>query len=567
VATEAHPQGLTERPTGSGSVDIRVVARTGILPEITRQTYESLAKALREAVMNAIDAGASEVHIDLSFAGEGVLRVVDDGNGMTVDDLREHFFTLGGSARADDGEKFGRIGIGSLALLGFGDAVRIRSQGRDGPGVEAVVSMPPGGGGLDPLAETNIGWAHETSEIERPPILSRRSETFTEVCVEGLGHSVLDEVGNVGSYYALVEALRRLLPLPLPPGGHDLLDALTTEQDAISTGVREIAGEWSVDVFLHGPWHEPTVLYRRVYGENASAEPWVGDLHPISLVLPSTQDEPIRLLGYLVALPRANGDWAGVTARVQNVAVTVGTFFGLESDPGFLRYVTGELHISGGFDKRSLVRIDRSSFNETADDFRGIQQAMRDEIYRFKIAGPQRFQRRKSEARAHCRQARDVATGLCEIEAALAEIAVPGRTSHGLPSRLPKGWKSAPDASVVGRLTAMGLRVSILGDNDADVSLMPGGRDEVALPRILACPTVEILGVLYDLRLVHLGCDAPPLAVSNSPRRLMVNVDHAMVAERGVPDSVRVLIALDVAEQVDNPDDQIECLRGILGAT
>ena len=547
-------------------MDIRVVARTGILPEITRQTYESLAKALREAVMNAIDAGASEVHVDLSRVGEGFLRIVDDGSGMALDDLREHFFALGGSTRSDDTEKFGRIGIGSLALLGFGDAVRIRSKGRVGRGVEAVVSMPSGGGGLDPLAETTLGRASEVRDIERPAMLSAKGETFTEVCVEGLSDAVLDEVSNVASYYALVDTLRRLLPLPLPAGDHELLDALGLEHGALSTEIAEIAGEWSVDVFLHGPWHEPTTLSRRVYGESASAEPWIGNLHPISLVLPSTQDEPIRLAGYLVALPRANGDWAGVTARVQNVAVTVGTFFGLESDPGFLRYVTGELHISGGFDKRALVRIDRSSFNETADDFRGIQQAMRDEIYRFKIAGPQRFQRRKSEARTHCREAADLTASLREIEAALKGVG-PLSNGAGLPSRLARGWRSASDASAVARLKEMGLEVRLTDEGDnRDPSLMPDGQDEVRIPRSLAFPTAAILGVTYDVRLLHLGHDAPPLAISNSPRRLMVNVDHAMVAERGVSDSVRVLIALDVADQVDDADLRIYYLRQILGA-
>ena len=565
MATEAHPKSLSGRADASRSIDIRVVARTGILPEITRQTYESLAKALREAVMNAIDAGASEVHIDLCRVAEGVLRIVDDGSGMALDDLREHFFALGGSTRSDDAEKFGRIGIGSLALLGFGDAVRIRSKRHVDAAVEAVVSMPSGDGGLDPLAETNLGRAREVHDMELPAILSVRTETFTEVCVEGLSEAVLDEVGNVASYYGLVDTLRRLLPLPLPAGDHALLDALSVEHEALSAQIGQIAGEWSVDVFLHGPWHEPTALSRRVYGESASAEPWIGDLHPISLVLPSAQDEPIHLSGYLVALPRANGDWAGVTARVQNVAVTVGTFFGLESDPGFLRYVTGELHISGGFDKRALVRIDRSSFNETADDFRGIQQAMRDEIYRFKIAGPQRFQRRKSEARAHCREASDLSAGLREIEAALEAV---GPTPNGscLPSRLAQGWRAAPDASAVARLKAMGLELRISDDENADPVLMPEGRDEVVLPRSVAFPTVGILGVTYDVRLVHLGCGAPPLAISNSPRRLTVNVDHAMVAERGVTDSVRVLIALDVVDQVDDAAKRVDYLRQILGA-
>ena len=47
-------------------VALRYVARAGLLPELSRQTYDSFAKALREAILNSYDAGATRIDVDLS---------------------------------------------------------------------------------------------------------------------------------------------------------------------------------------------------------------------------------------------------------------------------------------------------------------------------------------------------------------------------------------------------------------------------------------------------------------------------------------------------------------------
>ena len=65
---DAALQSIDESDAGAlgGSVALRYVARAGLLPELSRQTYDSFPKALREAVLNALDAEASRVDIDLS---------------------------------------------------------------------------------------------------------------------------------------------------------------------------------------------------------------------------------------------------------------------------------------------------------------------------------------------------------------------------------------------------------------------------------------------------------------------------------------------------------------------
>src|SRR3954466_1691975 len=99
---------------------LHYTARAGLLSELSRQTYDSLYKALREAILNGIDADASKIRIDFGLdVDEDEIVVSDDGEGMDLEGLRRSFMSLGGSGKFNDAEKFGRIGIGSLALLTY----------------------------------------------------------------------------------------------------------------------------------------------------------------------------------------------------------------------------------------------------------------------------------------------------------------------------------------------------------------------------------------------------------------------------------------------------------------
>ena len=113
-----------------GTVALRYVARAGLLPELSRQTYDSFPKALREAVLNALDAEATRVDIDFSRveSDRAARTSIDDGVGMSMRDFCEQFMSLGGSSKFGDGSRFGRIGIGSLALLQYAEAATIETK-------------------------------------------------------------------------------------------------------------------------------------------------------------------------------------------------------------------------------------------------------------------------------------------------------------------------------------------------------------------------------------------------------------------------------------------------------
>ena len=51
------------------------------------EVVERPASAVKELVENAVDAGASRIHVDIADGGKTLIRVTDDGCGMSPDDL------------------------------------------------------------------------------------------------------------------------------------------------------------------------------------------------------------------------------------------------------------------------------------------------------------------------------------------------------------------------------------------------------------------------------------------------------------------------------------------------
>ena len=114
-----------------------------ILRIISKQVYETPLAFIRENVQNAVDAIRLQAHreglppehpeylIDVSVCGRQIV-VRDNGIGMSANDLKDYFWTIGASgkrtAEALAAGCVGTFGIGGFANFGVCDALEVVSQ-------------------------------------------------------------------------------------------------------------------------------------------------------------------------------------------------------------------------------------------------------------------------------------------------------------------------------------------------------------------------------------------------------------------------------------------------------
>lgn len=98
--------------------------------------YSVLPNAIAELIANAYDAEAKNVHIKLyDKNGTKKILVIDDGVGMSFDEINDKFLRIGRKRRNDDNgmspnglrKVTGRKGLGKLAFFGIGDTIKIQT--------------------------------------------------------------------------------------------------------------------------------------------------------------------------------------------------------------------------------------------------------------------------------------------------------------------------------------------------------------------------------------------------------------------------------------------------------
>ena len=112
------------------TVDLNVLDHLGI------NLYSNIAAVLTEAVANAWDADAETVDIMIDPKAEWI-EIVDDGVGMSIDDMNEKYLRVGYRRRDEDTEhgKFtakgrqvmGRKGLGKLSLFSIARLIDVQA--------------------------------------------------------------------------------------------------------------------------------------------------------------------------------------------------------------------------------------------------------------------------------------------------------------------------------------------------------------------------------------------------------------------------------------------------------
>lgn len=113
------------------SFDSHTIEHLGI------KMYSRLPNAIAELIANAYDADAHNVFINITETEKNrSISVLDDGVGMTFDEINRKFLRIGRKRRIDDNglspsgkrKVTGRKGLGKLAFFGIGNTIEIETK-------------------------------------------------------------------------------------------------------------------------------------------------------------------------------------------------------------------------------------------------------------------------------------------------------------------------------------------------------------------------------------------------------------------------------------------------------
>jgi hypothetical protein len=380
------------------------------------------------------------------------------------------------------------------------------------------------------------------------------------VRLEGVNADVCAIAQDPTSFYRLLDALRRILPL----AWHDsrLTEALERVSPELVAVLKDHVGEWSAPVYAHSTWEADVQLRRRSFGEDqANVEDWSGLPAPVlkTIRVPGEgRRRQVLVAGYMLNQKRANPSWSGLTARVQNVAVEENTFFDVTSDPGFRKYITGEIWMLGDLDRERLINIDRSSFNRECVDYQAVQRFLSRAIVEFKSSSVQRPQRQKVSVRRTLEDHIRMLRGVEKVTQRAASI---------LQQR---GERHLPSSERGRRLRHRGSITQMLSEVDADVVIDlsraaddfsytldvsdDGRRVRATIGPAIAEPRVSMGDSDYRLSYAAAGEGGPPVLIRNRPREIILNTSHPAHESGDQHAKYQLSLALELAYLLDNGD-------------
>src|SRR5262249_28584292 len=96
------------------------------------EVIERPASVVKELLENSVDAGSARIDIDIEQGGAELIRVVDDGCGISPEDLQLAFASHATSklATADDLFHISTLGFRGEALASIGGVAQVTLQSR-----------------------------------------------------------------------------------------------------------------------------------------------------------------------------------------------------------------------------------------------------------------------------------------------------------------------------------------------------------------------------------------------------------------------------------------------------
>lgn len=572
------------------AVTLVLKPKMGLIPEVSIQNYESLAKALREYVTNALDAKAKNVWVSFTSAtvsSRTTLDIRDDGEGMSLSQLQDEFLAVGGSTKYRDASKVGRIGIGFLAVVPFCKKITILSKCASSASViKANIDtqkMLPEGVRFEDIANTVVGTADTLEGDTADSLVEAFGNQFTLFTLEDLNADVTNTFANAEGFEKFREELRRILPLPWPEKA-----ALKAQISAeLWRLMREKANAHSLKVFLNDS-RRP--LERRLYGENESRETFLYTQEFVGETIIPEDPElgqvggPVTITGFLVCDEPVDGrptgsKLSGVTTRVLNVVVEEDTYFGLEGREERKKRVAGEVFLVG-FDKTKAIQINRNALTETHRPVAVFRKEMSERLLEF-FGGMNRVWRARSEINKGVRRIRSLVGG---VRGALQKIDERGpellkgrqRTRHAASLVAHPARRRFALLDSAGKAQALAIRTD--PDIPVDqklpyrIQLDKSPTEEVSGTLFVSSGLLdpsrvsfEIGGETFRLRVVDGTEKDRPCAIDVGERLIVINQKHPLIAA-GDETKVRLVVFLTYArEMCDSVAEMEKMILELLG--
>lgn len=331
--------------------DLFLKPKMGIIPELSIQNYETLAQQIREIVSNSLDAGASTFKLSLiPTTNEGAEMVLEDnGDGMSIEDLKNEFLGLGGSQKYDDESKIGRIGIGFLSVVPLCKKLEIITR-KKGTNTAIIAELD-----CEAMKWNNLR-TKEIKDIKIGKIIDITDDAdslnmpkkFTKLRLIDINDKVESIFNNKDALKQFSFELSKILPIEYNP--EEPLFKIFSEN------FKNKLLKCNKTNYLKFYLNNETPMYRNLYNN-------IDNIESFQEIISEKINDSMKITGYFLATKGIAGiDWAGLNLRVLNVAVEHQSFMGLQGYEE-RKKIVGEFYIEG-IDKNNAISINRNKFTD-----------------------------------------------------------------------------------------------------------------------------------------------------------------------------------------------------------
>jgi hypothetical protein len=538
--------------------------KMGIVPEVSAQTYETLAKQFREVVTNSLDAGAKEIRISINpISEEPYVLISDDGDGMTIEDLKEQYLALGGSQKYYDANKIGRIGIGFLAVAPLCEYVEIYSR-RKGSKTAFTAKLD-----LSKLLEKQMR-LEDVKDFKVGEIIEEIDDAdnqglepnYTKIYLKKVTPAVMETFQDPEKFAKFERELRTILPLEYP-AECKLFRKISNE---LKTLLIAEANKKKIKVYLNSK--KP--LEKRVYGEAK------GERFAYVMELKNEPCNGVKVLGYFVDNQAKIRNWNGLVTRVLNVAVEDSGFLGYEGHESAKPRITGELFLIG-LDKNNAISINRNKFNEGNAQFRITQKFIHEKLRKFFRPHYTRSNI-KSELNKKIKQVKNIPVAIKETERAVSALSR-GIAKERLESPLSAEKEVNPlqfepeqkygkiETKLVSELKdekakRKGYEINWAGKEGIDAEVLI---DENIIKSVKR--SIDIAGQKFDV--IFVGADSvdKPCHIDFANKKILLNDNNPLIHDKDERLLLFVILAAYCHEKSRDKDEfYANLINGLLGA-